>query len=151
MDEDIEFLRDFLECDRYRIAELVDSVPIAMRQLGKLLRQHAAGPFTIVYRNERDPMYELIQLLDGNNFEVHYGFTYMGLMAAKIAPFYMEIIEVEYTPEPEVQSCSMATYSEYNNWTLDSPEIRNPPRRGLRVKARLIDEALSEIKPLKPP
>lgn len=149
MDEDIEFLRDFLECDRYRIAELVDSVPIAMRQLGKLLRQHAAGPFTIVYRSERDPMYELIQLLDGNNFEVHYGFTYMGLMAAKIAPFYMEIIEVEYTPEPEVQSTT-TTYAEYNNWTLDPPEIRNPSRRGLRAKMRPIDDILFD-KSLKPP
>ena len=62
----------------------------------------------------------------------------------------MEIIEVEYTPEPEVQSTT-TTYTEYNNWTLDPPEIRNPSRRGLRAKMRLIDEALSEIKALKPP
>lgn len=150
MDEDIEFLRDFLECDRYRIAELVDSIPDAMRQIGRLLRQHTKGPFTFVYRDESDPMYELIQLLDGNNFEVKYGFTYLTFQAAKVIPFYTEIIEVEYTPEPEVQS-TITTYTEYNNWTLDPPEIRNPSRRGLRAKARLIDEALSEIKALKPP
>lgn len=150
MDEDIEFLRDFLECDRYRIAELVDSISDAMHQLGRLLRNHVKGPYQIIYRDENDPMYELIQLLDGNNFEVHYGYNYMGLMAAKVAPFYMEIIEVEYTPEPEVQSTT-TTYTEYNNWVLDPPEIRNPSRRSLRAKIRLIDEALSEIKPLKPP
>ena len=149
MDEDIEFLQNFLECDRYRIAELVDSVPIAMRQLGKLLRQHAAGPFTIVYRNERDPMYELIQLLDGNNFEVHYGFTYMGLMAAKIAPFYMEIIEVEYTPEPEMQSTT-TTYAEYNNWIPDPLEIRNSSRHEPRMRIRSIKDVLSD-ESLKPP
>lgn len=148
MDEDIEFLQNFLECDRYRIAELVDSLPMAMQKIGSLLRQHAIGPFTVVYRNERDPLYELIQLLDGNNFEVQYGFTFMGLMAAKITPFYTEIIEVKYTPESEVQSTT-TTYSEYNNWVPDPLEIRNPSRRGLRAK--LIDEALSEIKPLKPP
>lgn len=149
MDENIEFLRDFLECDRYRIAELVNSVPIAMRQIGRLLRQHAEGPFTAVYRNERDPMYELIQLLDGNNFEVHYGFTCMGFMAAKIVPLYMEIIEVQYTPEPEVQSTT-TTYTEYNNWALDPPEIRNPSRRGLRVKIRPIKDILLD-ESLKPP
>ena len=149
MDEDIEFLRDFLECDRYRIAELVNSIPDALQQLGRLLRKHVKGPYQIIYRNERDPMFELIQLLDGNSFEVHYGFTYMGLMAAKVAPFYTEIIEVEYTPESEVQSTT--TYTEYNNWISEPQEIRNSSRRGLRAKARLIDEALSEIKSLKPP
>lgn len=149
MDEDIEFLRDFLECDRYRIAELVDSISDAMHQLGRLLHNHVKGPYQIIYRDENDPMYELIQLLDGNNFEVHYGFTYMGLMAAKVAPFYMEIIEVEYTPEPEVQSTT-TTYAEYNNWTLDPPEIRNPSRRGLRAKIRPIKDVLFD-ESLKPP
>lgn len=149
MDEDIEFLQNFLECDRYRIAELVDSISDALQQLGRLLRKHVKGPFTIVYRSERDPMYELIQLLDGNSFEVHYGFTYMEWNAAQIAPFYTEIIEVEYTPEPEVQSTT-TTYAEYNNWTLDPPEIRNPSRRGLRAKIRPIDDVLFD-ESLKPP
>lgn len=94
MDENIEFLRDFLECDRYRIAELVNSVPIAMRQIGRLLRQHAEGPFTVIYRDESDPMYELVQLLDGNSFEVKYGDAFLGAEVAKVTPLYMETIEV---------------------------------------------------------
>ena len=149
MDEDIEFLQNFLECDRYRIAELVDSISDALQQLGRLLRKHVQGPYQIIYRNERDPMFELIQLLDGNNFEVHYGFTYMGLMAAKVAPFYTEIIEVEYTPESEVQSTT-TTYAEYNNWISDPLEICNSSRHEPRMKIRSIKDVLLD-KSLKPP
>lgn len=128
MDKDIEFLRDFLDCDRYRIAELIDTLPYAMAKLGYLLRQHTVGPITLVYRDENDPMYELIQLLDGNNFEVEYGCTLMGMEAAKIFPLYMETIEVQYEPEPE--------------YVPDIPEVKNPPRRGLRAKVLLIDDIL---------
>lgn len=160
MDENIEFLRDFLECDRYRIAELIDSVSSAMRQLGHYLRHHVEGPFTVIYRDEDDPMYELIQLLDGNSFEVKYDTTsvYMSnMMGVKITPLYMETIEVQYEQETEQESeveqtQSFTTYIEYDyEWTLDIPEIHNPPRRrGLRAKTLLIDDALFD-ESLKPP
>ena len=142
MDEDIEFLRDFIDCDRYRIVELIDSVSYAMQKIGHLLRERAEGPFTMVYRDENDPMYELAQLLDGNNFEVHYGFSFLGLSAAKVTPIYMETIEVQYVPEFDPQSYSTTTtYIEYaGEQILDLPELRNPPRRGLRVKMSLIDD-----------
>lgn len=157
MDEDIEFLRDFLECDRYRIAELINILGYAMSKLGYLLRQHTVGPITLVYRDENDPMYELIQLLDGNNFEVEYGCTLMGMEAAKIYPLYIETIKVQYEPEVEVQSYSMTTtYTEYaTEYVPDIPEVRNPSRRGLRAKALLIDDILFSEKLfdefLKPP
>ncbi len=144
MDEDIEFLRDFLEYDRYRIAELINILGYAMSKLGYLLRQHTLGPITLVYRDENDPMYELIQLLDGNSFEVKYGCTLMGMEAAKIYPLYIETIKIQYGSEVEVQSYSVTTtYTESaTEYIPDIPEIRNPPRRGLRAKVLPIDDIL---------
>lgn len=149
MDENIEFLRDFLECDRYRIAEMIGSVSIVMRLLGQCLRRHDKGPFTIIYRDEDDPTYELIQLLDGNNFEVKYGSTFATLKAAIVTPLYIETIKVEYTEGVETQTTTTNSF-EYDEWTLDPPEIRNPSRRGLRVKMRPIDD-ISFDESLKPP
>lgn len=162
MDENIEFLRDFLECDRYRIAELIDSVSSAMRQLGRYLRHHVEGPFTIIYCDEDDPMYELIQLLDGNSFEVKYDTTsvYMSnMMGAKITPFYMETIEVQYVEESEPEQIQLVlTHDECEykreyecEWTLDIPEVRNPSqRRSLRAKILPVNDALFD-ESLKPP
>ena len=155
MDECIEFLRDFLEYDRYRIAELVDSVAYAMRQLGDYLRRHDEGPFIILYNDENDPMYELIQLLDGNSFEVKYDNTsvYMSNMrGAKITPLYMETIEVQYIEESETESVTVySDVFENGSTTFEIPEIRNPSRRrGLRAKIQPIDDALFD-ESLKPP
>ena len=162
MDVNIEFLRDFLEYDRYRIAELVDSISFAMRQLGHYLRRHDSGPFTVIYRDEDDPMYELIQLLDGNSFEVKYDTTsvYMNNMrGAKITPLYMETIEVQYIEESETEQIQLVlTHDECEykweydcEWTLDIPEVRNPSkRRGLRAKIQPVDDAMFD-ESLKPP
>ena len=141
MDEDIKFLQDFLAYDRYRIAELVDSHSIlpSLKRLGQLLREHFKGPFIVPYLGENDTMYELIQLLDGNNFEVQYGFTYLTFEAAKITPIYTETIEVQCVQEFDSQSYSTTT-TYTGEQTLDLPELRNPPRRGLRAKMPLIDD-----------
>lgn len=155
MDANIEFLRDFLECDRYRIAELIDSVPFAMKQLGYYLRRHDEGPFTMLYNDENDPMYELIQLLDGNSFEVRYDTTsvYMSnMMGAKVIPLYMETIEVQYIEESETELVTVYSDIFENGWTTSEiSEIRNPSRRrGFRAKIQPIDDALFD-ESLKPP
>lgn len=103
MDEDIEFLRNFIEYDRYRIDELNkmnDDIAYTMRMLGCLLRNHAPGPITIPYHNENDIKYEFIQLLDGNNFEVKYGSTLIvgSFYIAKLTPLYPKIVEIQLEP-----------------------------------------------------
>lgn len=151
MDANIEFLRDFLEYDRYRIAELVGSIEVAIRQLGYYLRRHDEGPFTILYHDENDPMYELIQLLDGNSFEVKYGGTFLGAKVAKVTPLYTETIEVQLMVEPETESMSVYNSVFENGWTtFEIPEIRNPSRRGLRAKMSPVDDAMFG-ESLKPP
>lgn len=152
MNEDIEFLRDFINCDRYRITELIDSLSQAMQKIGHLLRQRAEGPFTLVYHDENDPMYELAQLLDGNNFEVYYGFSFLGLSAAKITPIYMETIEVKYDSEEPLSMYVPETKSYTKSASEETPEVRNPSRRrGLRAKMLLIDDALFDEYLKKPP
>ena len=152
MDVNIEFLRDFLEFDRYRIAELVGSIEVAMRQLGYYLRHHDKGPFTILYRDESDPMYELVQLLDGNSFEVKYGGTFLGAEVAKVTPLYTETIEVQLVVEPETESVTVYSSVFEDGWaTFEIPEVRNPSRRrGLRANIQPVDDAMFD-KSLKPP
>lgn len=151
MDENIEFLRNFLESDRYRIAELVNSIEAALRQLGYYLRRHDKGPFTLIYHDESDPMYELVQLLDGNSFEVKYGGVFLGVEAAEITPLYKETIEVQLVVEPETESVSVYSSVFEDEWaTFEIPEIRNPSRRGLRAKISPVDDALFD-ESLKPP
>lgn len=139
MDENIEFLRDFLEYDSYRIAELIDKLSFPMRQLGQYLRRHVEGPFLIVYRDETDPMYELIELLDGNNFEVEYGHRSSTFLmdAAEVTPLYMETIEVQYEQEPEAESVTVDFDFNYDEWI---PEKHNSILRGLRATTLLIDD-----------
>ena len=144
MDEDIEFLRNFIEYDRYRIAELSDSLPNLMSIIGRLLRSHAAGPFSVVYRDENDLKYEFIQLLDGNNFEVDYGSTRIGVVfIGQITPLYPET------------TATVESKIELTEYILDEPEIINPPHRGLRAKMPLINDITFDGRPLseliKPP
>ena len=138
MDEDIEFLQNFISYDRYRIAELTNSVSYAMRQIGKWLRKLSKGPFIVIYRDEEDPLYELIQLLDGNNFEVEYGGTFMNSKAAYIIPLYMEeTIEIQFELEQEPDTFSTSSTYYDCEWI---PEKHNSILRGLRAKTLLIDD-----------
>lgn len=135
MDADIEFLRNFIEYDRYRITELIDSLSFVLRAIGRLLRNHDKGPFTILYRGENDPIYELIQLLDGNNFEVDYGLNSGSICIASITPLYMNIVEIQLEP----------TYHTTTNNILNKivNESASEIYRGLRAKTLLIDDDLT--------
>lgn len=135
MDEDIEFLRNFIEYDRYRITELIDSLSFVLRAIGSLLRNHNKGPFTILYRGENDPIYELIQLLDGNNFEVDYGLNSGSICIASITPLYPKIVEIQLEP----------TYHTTTNNILNKIANESALKiyRGLRAKTLLIDDDLT--------
>lgn len=95
MNKDIQFLRDFLSCDRWRIAELRDILYAEMQQIGQMLRRNQPF-FSIVFDDEGDPLWELAQLLDGNNFKVEYSTRGNVFQIATITPIYLETIEVEY-------------------------------------------------------
>ncbi len=99
MDSDIEFLQDFLFYDKWRIRELQFSLYSALQKLGSLLRNKESS-ITIVYESEDTPMYELVELLDGNNFQVNYGLSVFGCDAAKLIPNYPETAEIVYVEEP---------------------------------------------------
>lgn len=103
MNKDIQFLRDFLSCDRWRIAELRDILYAEMQQIGQMLRRNQPF-FSIVFDDEGDPLWELAQLLDGNNFKVEYSTRGNVFQIATITPIYLETIEVEYesTREPDL-------------------------------------------------
>ena len=143
MNKNIEFLRDFLSYDRWRIAELRDVVYSAMERLGAFLQQRE--PFvTILYKNEDDPIYELAQLLDGNNFIIKEAPNRFGMHALKLIPIYSEIIEVECTYEVQETSIpAQTTYNEYYNlsayaYKCELTSIRNESRRTLRAYHTLI-------------
>ena len=139
MDADIEFLRNFIEYDRYRIDELNkmnNDISYMMRMVGCLLRNHAPGPITIPYHNENDIKYEFLQLLDGNNFEVEYGFTLIGsFYIAKLTPLYPQIIEKQQELDYHATTTDIL-----NKITIGSAlEIH----RGLRANTLLIDDNLT--------
>lgn len=145
MNKNIQFLRDFLSYDRWRIAELREVLYDVMNRLGKFLQQQAPS-ITILYKDEDDPMYELAQLLDGNNFIIEEAPDRFGLYALKLIPIYSETIEVECTYEVQETSIPVqTTYNEYYDLSdyackCELASIRNPPRRGLRAKTMLIDD-----------
>lgn len=136
IDDDVALLRDFIHYDKDAILDLYPTLYIAMRGIGKGLR-NKQPVMAVMYNSETDPMYELMELLDGNNFIVEYDYAVMGgRPIAKIIPMYPETIEVSCT-------YTATTYTEYAasaKYVPEPPEIRNPPRRGLRAKAPLIDE-----------
>lgn len=136
MNLDIEFLHDFILYDRKHLEDLYDSLYFPLQQIGNRLRRKFPQ-LIIVYDSEDSPMYELIELLDGNNFEINYGKTVDNRCAAEAIPLYPETIEVTYDPETEVQTWYTESASEYVPYV---PEVRNPPRRGLRAKVLLIDD-----------
>ena len=145
MNKNIQFLRDFLSYDRWRIAELREILYDVMDRLGEYLQQRA--PFAIVlYKDEDDPIYEFAQLLDGNNFIIEEGPDRFGLPALKLIPIYPETIEVECTYEVQETPISVqTTYNEYYDLSdyackCELASIHNPPRRGLRAKTMLIDD-----------
>jgi len=143
MNKNIQFLRDFLSHDRWRIAELREVLYGAMEQLGELLRQREPGA-TILYKDEEDPIYELAQLLDGNNFIIEEAPDRFGMHSLKLIPIYSEIIEVECTYEVrETPIPVQTTYNEYYNLSAYAckcvlESIRNESRRILRAYHTLI-------------
>lgn len=143
MNKNIQFLRDFLSYDRWRIAELREVLYQAMDRLGELLQQREPSA-TILYKDEDDPMYELAQLLDGNNFIVEKGPNRFGMYSLKLIPIYSETIEVECTYEvQEAPTPVQTTYNEYYNlsayaYKCELASIRNESRRRLRAYHTLI-------------
>ena len=143
MNKNIQFLRDFLSYDRWRIAELREVLYDVMDRLGEYLQQRA--PFAIVlYKDEDDPIYEFAQLLDGNNFIIEEEPDRFGLPALKLIPIYPETIEVECTYEvQEIPIPVQTTYNEYYDlsayaYKCELASIRNESRRILRAYHTLI-------------
>lgn len=145
MNKNIQFLRDFLSYDRWRIAELCEVLYQVMDKLGELLQQRESS-VTILYKDEDDPMYELAQLLDGNNFIIEKAPDRFGMHSLRLIPIYSETIEVECTYEvQEIPIPVQTTYNEYYDLSdyackCELASIRNSPRRGLRAKTLLIDD-----------
>lgn len=150
MDEDVALVRDFILYDKDAILTLYSPLFFALRGIGKALRLKQREMW-VMYKSETDPIYELIELLDGNNFIVEYNDEVCGHLAAKIIPLYPETIEVSCT-------YTATTYTEYAacaEYVPEPSEIRNPSRRGLRAKTLLIDDIVFNEKLfnefLKPP
>lgn len=140
MDLDIEFLYNFILYDRKHLEDLYEPLYFALHQIGHRLRNKVPS-LIIVYDSENSPMYELIELLDGNNFEINYGKTIDSRCAVEAIPIYPETITVTYIPENEIYTSTTETYTQYTTeYVSDIPEVRNPPRRGLRAKVLLMDD-----------
>ena len=143
MNKNIQFLRDFLSHDRWRIAELRETLYGIMERLGEFLQQRE--PYiNISYKDEDDPTYELVQLLDGNNFIIEKKPDLFGMHCIKLIPIYSEIIEVECTYEVrEAPIPVQTTYNEYYNLSAyackcELASIRNESRHLLRAYHTLI-------------
>lgn len=130
IDDDVALVRDFILYDKEAIVTLYPSLMFALRGIGKALRNKQREMWAL-YKSESDPIYELLELLDGNNFIVEYNQVICDQLAAKLIPLYPETIEV---------SCTYTEYAECAEYVPEPPEVRNPSRRGLRAKAPLIDE-----------
>lgn len=143
MNKNIEFLRDFLSYDRWRIAELRETLYSVMEKLGELLRQREPS-VNVFYKDENDPIYEFVQLLDGNNFIIKEAPDLFGMHSLKLIPIYLETIEVECTYEvQETPIPVQTTYNEYYNlsayaYKCELASIRNESRRILRAYHTLI-------------
>lgn len=88
MIKDIEILQDFIAYDKSRLDELYPDLPYTLNKINEDLREKAKS-FYVVYRcrSSNNPIFELIELLDGNNFiiiddPVH--------QMAKLIPLYPE-------------------------------------------------------------
>lgn len=143
MNKNIQFLRDFLSHDRWRIAELRDTLYSVMEKLGELLQQREPR-VNVFYKDENDPIYEFAQLLDGNNFIIEEAPDLFGMHSLKLIPIYSETIEVECIYEvQETPIPVQTTYNEYYNLSVyaykcELASIRNEPRRILRAYHTLI-------------
>jgi len=141
MNEDIEFLYNFILYDREHLEELYVPLHSVLQEVGNRLRRRFPH-LTFVYNSEDSPMYELIELLDGNNFEIKYGKTVLGHAAVEAIPLYPEET-ITVTVEIETEA------------TENIPKIRNPSRKGLRAKILLIDDIAFDEKlfndSIKPP
>ena len=143
MNKNIQFLRDFLSHDRWRIAQLREVLYDAMEKLGNFLRHRE--PFVYLsYKDEDDPAYELVQLLDGNNFIIEEVPDRFGMHSVKLIPIYSEIIEVKCTYEiQETQIPVQTTYNEYYDlsayaYKCELASIHNESKRLLRAYHTLI-------------
>lgn len=143
MNKNIQFLRDFLSHDRWRIAQLRETLYGIMERLGEFLQQ-GEPHINIFYKDENDPAYELVQLLDGNNFIIEEAPDRFGMHSLKLIPIYSETIEVECTYEVQETSIPVqTTYNEYYNLNAYAckcilESIRNESRRLLRAYHTLI-------------
>ena len=136
IDDDVALVRDFILYDKDAIVALYPSLLFALRGIGKALRNKQREMWAL-YKSESDPIYELLELLDGNNFIVEYNNVVCDQLAAKLIPLYPEeTIEVSCT----YTATTYTEYAECAEYVPELPEVRNPPRRGLRAKTLLIDD-----------
>lgn len=131
MNEDIQFLQDFLSYDNWRIAQLCDQLSYVLERIGQMLRRNMPY-FEILFDDENDPYCELVQLLDGNNFKVEYEKHGNVFQKATVYPCYLEIIEVECerecepTEEPSLlqtlEAIAAEAHIEYEERIIESSE-----------------------------
>lgn len=71
MHSDIEILQDFVAYDKSHLDDLYLDLPYTLNLISRNLQEKAKS-FYLVYLNrpDNDPIFELIELLDGNNFIV---------------------------------------------------------------------------------
>lgn len=88
MHSDIETLQDFVAYDKSHLDDLYPDIPFTFDMINRALYEKAES-FFLVYGHKpgNDPILELIELLDGNNFTVIDNSIYQ---VAKIIPLYPE-------------------------------------------------------------
>lgn len=131
MNEDIQFLQDFLSYDSWRIAQLCDQLSYVLERIGQMLRKNTPY-FEILFDDENDPYCELVQLLDGNNFKVKYEKHGNVFQKATVYPCYLEIIEVEWERECEepdllqtLEAIAAEANTECEERVIESPKHYN--------------------------
>lgn len=70
MHKDIEILENFLAYDKSHLDDLYAAIPYTLNAINQKLYEKAEF-FYLVYGDDfNDPLHELVELLDGNNFTI---------------------------------------------------------------------------------
>lgn len=155
MNKDIRYLKRFLDYDKWRIDELCDKLDPQLTIIGQRLQSNT-NKIVILYVTN-DELYELVELLDGNNFEVVYHDPPNApIGVADLIPIYHVIMdEDEDEDEEEVEvkietfTTADATFEREHECSFSAPT--KVTIRGFRSRIPVIDDLPLFDKEFKPP
>ena len=154
MDKDIRYLKRFLAYDKWRIDELCDILHDVLITFGQRL-QAGANKIVVLYK-QNDELSELVELLDGNNFNIVYRNPGAYLVVAELIPIYHVMMDdddedEEETVEAEIETFTAAdeTFKREHECSFSAPD--KVTIRGFRSKIPTVDDFPLFDEEFKPP